>query len=391
MLDIRTLEAAFAPIGQIGKGEIDVEVDGLHVYMRALTPEEDVAVQKYARGDETDIETIDNLTLIERFKRATLGFSVVQVGAVDLRNVDYIPTGEVLENGVPVRVPKMEAIRRIVEKWSRQATTLLFQQYAELVNRIEDEANAKVRFDTSRLEGEITRLESRLEELRRLKLVGTATAASESAERLLAADAAIGGTAIRPALSVPVQTPPVQPVQPPQPAPVTPAAPTPQVRQRVAPTAVAAPPPRREEPATNEEPVDGLSDVLNSFGDATDEAIAAENARLVRQRERNTFAAESNIPETPVRQGRVPPHMAARAVEEEVMHNPLGEAEQVDSVGGIAAYRLPTTNVTDRGRPGPVPTVGGARGIGQRVPGSAVNSSPSTGSNNPNFRGGGNR
>ena len=46
MLDIRTLEAAFAPIGQIGKGEIDVEVDGLHVYMRALTPEEDVAVQK---------------------------------------------------------------------------------------------------------------------------------------------------------------------------------------------------------------------------------------------------------------------------------------------------------------------------------------------------------
>lgn len=387
MLDIRTLEAAFAPIGQIGKGEIDVEVDGLHVYMRALTPEEDVAVQKYARGDEVDIETIDNLTLIERFKRATLGFSVVQVGAVDLRNVDYIPTGELLDNGVPVRVPKVEAVRRIVEKWSRQATTLLFQRYAELVNRIEDEANAKVRFDTTRLDGEITRLESRLEELRRLKLVGTAPAASESAERLLAADAAIGGTAIRPALSVPVQPPQT----PPQPAPVTPAAPTPPVRQRVAPTAVAAPPPRREEPVTPEDSVDGLPDVLDSFGDATDEAIAAENARLLRQRERNSMAAESNTPEIPVRQGRVPPHMAARSVEEEIGHNPLGEAEQVESVGGVAAYRLPTTNVTDRGRPGPVPTVGGARGIGQRVPGSAVNNGPSNGPNNPNFRGGGNR
>ena len=387
MLDIRTLEAAFAPIGQIGKGEIDVEVDGLHVYMRALTPEEDVAVQKYARGDEVDIETIDNLTLIERFKRATLGFSVVQVGAVDLRNVDYIPTGELLDNGVPVRVPKVEAVRRIVEKWSRQATTLLFQRYAELVNRIEDEANAKVRFDTTRLDGEITRLESRLEELRRLKLVGTAPAASESAERLLAADAAIGGTAIRPALSVPAQPPQT----PPQPAPVTPAAPTPPVRQRVAPTAVAAPPPRREESATSEDSVDGLPDVLDSFGDATDEAIAAENARLLRQRERNSMAAESNTPEIPVRQGRVPPHMAARSVEEEIGHNPLGEAEQVESVGGVAAYRLPTTNVTDRGRPGPVPTVGGARGIGQRVPGSAVNNGPSNGPNNPNFRGGGNR
>ena len=387
MLDIRTLEAAFAPIGQIGKGEIDVEVDGLHVYMRALTPEEDVAVQKYARGDEVDIETIDNLTLIERFKRATLGFSVVQVGAVDLRNVDYIPTGELLDNGVPVRVPKVEAVRRIVEKWSRQATTLLFQRYAELVNRIEDEANAKVRFDTTRLDGEITRLESRLEELRRLKLVGTAPAASESAERLLAADAAIGGTAIRPALSAPAQPPQT----PPQPAPVTPAAPTPPVRQRVAPTAVAAPPPRREESATSEDSVDGLPDVLDSFGDATDEAIAAENARLLRQRERNSMAVESNTPEIPVRQGRVPPHMAARSVEEEVGHNPLGEAEQVESVGGVAAYRLPTTNVTDRGRPGPVPTVGGARGIGQRVPGSAVNNGPSNGPNNPNFRGGGNR
>ncbi|NBR67326.1 MAG: hypothetical protein EBT79_08665, partial [Actinobacteria bacterium] len=197
MLDIKALEAAFARIGEIGKGELKVDVDGVRVWMRSLTPEEDVAVQRYARGDG-NIDEMDNITLIERFKRGTLGYAIVQVNDLDLRGVTSIPTGEVLDNGVHVKIPKPDAVRRITEGWSRHATTILFQQYAELVKRVEDDANAKVKFDGVRLDSEIERLESRLEDLRRMKAATVGTGTTAVVESVLASESVLNQTAIHP-------------------------------------------------------------------------------------------------------------------------------------------------------------------------------------------------
>ncbi len=215
MLDIKALEAAFARLGEIGKGEIHVEVDGVRVWMRSLTPEQDVAVQRYARGDG-NVDEMDNITLIERFKRATLAFAIVQVDDLDLRGVTSIPTGEFLDSGVPVKVPKFDAVRRITEGWSRHATTILFQQYAELVKRVEDDANARVRFDGVRVDAEIERLESRLTDLRRMQAAAQDVGSSALVEAVLAGELAASRTAIPPA-----------PTPPPAPAPPAPAPPTP--------------------------------------------------------------------------------------------------------------------------------------------------------------------
>lgn len=406
MLDIKALEAAFARIGEIGKGEIDVEVDGVRVWMRALVPEEDIEVQKYARGDSEG--GIENLLLIERYKRATIAYAVVQVGGLDLRGVTHIPTGEVLENGNPVRVPKVIAVRRIVDGWSRQATTLLFQRYAELVRRIEDEANAKVQFDKSNLPAEIERLESRLADLRRVQ-AGTVIPTGITTEIVQQIDEETKGYSVVPPTASSDTRASVITEPAPNPVPKV-ADPPAQPRARVAPS-VAPPPARVETPPlpTPSASRDPLPNVLNSFGDATDEAIAAETARIVSARARVAQAqaqaeaeAEAahdlpgDVPEpvpVPVRMGRTPPHVAAARVAQEVI-DPLAAAEAIEPVGDVPAFRMPSTNITDRGRkpnvPAP-PQVGGARGIGQRVPGSAVNKMPSGTPNNPNFRGGGNR
>lgn len=398
MLDIKALEAAFARIGEIGKGEIDVEVDGVRVWMRALVPEEDIEVQKYARGDAEG--GIENLLLIERYKRATIAYAVVQVGGLDLRGVTHIPTGEVLENGNPVRVPKVIAVRRIVDGWSRQATTLLFQRYAELVRRIEDEANAKVQFDKSNLPAEIERLESRLADLRRVQ-AGTVIPTGITTEIVQQIDEETKGYSVVPPTASSDTRASV--ITEPAPNPVPKVAESPaQPRARVAPSV--APPPARVEtppPPAPSASRDPLPNVLNSFGDATDEAIAAETARIVSARARvaqvqveDTHDFPEEVPEpVPVRMGRTPPHMAAARVAQEVV-DPLAAAEAIEPVGDVPAFRMPSANITDRGRkpnvPAP-PQVGGARGIGQRVPGSAVNKVPAGTPNNPNFRGGGNR
>lgn len=384
MLDIRTLEAAFAKIGQIGKGEVDVVVDGVRVWMRALQPEEDIEVQKYARGDAEG--GVENLLLVERYKRATIAYAVVQVGDVDLRGVASVPTGEVLDNGTPVRVPTHLAIRRIVDGWTRQATTVLFHRYAELMKRIEDEANAKVSFDQSNVDAEIERLESRLVELRKVK-AGMAPSAGITAEIIRRVDDESRGVAVMPpsrdsdkrpsALSEPTvaSDPPTQP------------------RARVAPAA--APPPPRPPPAPAppvHEERDALPDVMHSFGDATEEAVAAEAARIMAARAKAAARSESNdVPSpVPVRTGRVPPHVAAARVATEPPPDPLASAESVDPVGDVPAFRMPSVSVTDRGRGGqPPPPVSGGRNTGQRVAPSAVNRVPPGTPNNPNFRGGG--
>lgn len=390
MLDIKTLEAAFAKIGQIGKGEVDVVVDGVRVWMRVLQPEEDIEVQKYARGDAEG--GIENLLLVERYKRATIAYAVVQVGDVDLRGVATIPTGEVLDNGTPVRVPKHVAVRRIVDGWTRQATTLLFHRYAELVKRIEDEANAKVSFDKSNVDAEIERIESRLVELRKIK-AGTAPPSGITTEIIRKVDEEARGIAVMPpgrdsdarpsALSEPTPTP--EPTPAPRPA---------ETRTRVGPAA--APPPPRPAPTPEPDPVDTLPNVMHSFGDATEESVAAEAARIMAARAKASAARTevSDAPSpVPVRAGRVPPHMAAaRTAAEVAPPDPLASAEVVDPVGDVPAYRMPSVNVTDRGRGSPPPPpVAGGRNLGQRVAPSAVNRTPPGTPNNPNFRGGGGR
>lgn len=391
-MDIKTLEAAFAKIGQIGKGEVDVEIDGVRVWMRVLQPEEDIEVQKYARGDAEG--GIENLLLVERYKRATIAYAVVQVGDVNLRGVTSVPTGEVLENGTPVRVPKHVAVRRIVDGWTRQATTLLFHRYAELVKRIEDEANSKMSFDKSNVDAEIERLESRLVELRKLK-AGTAPPSGITAEIIQKVDEEARGVAVMPPSRESEARPSaLSESPPPEPTPVQRPVET---RTRVVP--VAAPPPSRPAPAPVPEPsqVDDLPDVMHSFGDATEEAVAVEAARIMNARSKAAAArAESTDapPPVPVRAGRVPPHMAAaRTAAEVAPPDPLASAEVVDPVGDIPAYRMPSVNVTDRGRgsPPPPPPVAGGRNVGQRVAPSAVNRTPPGTPNNPNFRGGNGR
>ena len=366
MLDIKALEAAFARIGEIGKGEIAVEVDGVHVVLRTLTPDEDVEVQRYARG--TDVDETDNITLIERFKRATIAYSVVEVGGLNLRGVTSVATGEVLPGGVPVRVPKHEAILRITSGWSRHATTIVFQEYAELVKRAEDDANSRVLFDGARVDAEIERLESRLADLRRMQLAAAnPSAAAGATATVAAAEAALSRTAIPPA-------PAGGPEAPPAP------------RQRITPPA-APPPPAPPAPPDIPPGASPLpAEVHSSVGDFSPEDIAAEETRIAELRSRRAAQADMPSPIS-VRHGRVPPHMAARAAAEAPAL--LENAVAVDPVGDVETYRMPAVNLSDRGRGSnapPAPVRGGP--IGQRVPASAVNPRPAGGPTNPNFRGG---
>jgi hypothetical protein len=129
-----------APLTELGKGEDTFEVNGLQITVRSLTPEEEIATQRYAKGALVEGDANDNISTmdyLDRFRSACLGYAIVQIGDVDFRDVLTVETGEKLSSGVTVKIKKYEAIIKVVETWSRPMAVAVFQRFTSLMDKIE--------------------------------------------------------------------------------------------------------------------------------------------------------------------------------------------------------------------------------------------------------------
>ena len=373
MISLLVLSAALQPVSDLGKGELTVDVEGLKLTLRVLTPSEMIAVQKYARaGTEDDTQFAE---FIELYKRMVLAYAIVVVGPIDLRDVLYVETGEPpAQEGKPApKVEKHVAVRKIVETWASTTLNFVFTRYGDLQRRVDIEAERAVQYMPADLDAEIERLESRLAELKKekedkLKLpappsdaISAVIQASEmAAERNQAVADEVASTA---------SPPPPAPVQaaapPPPPVQAAPAAPppvqaAPVQRERLLPPRP-APLPAARPPAPDPRQAGPLDDVPDSFGGDSDEALAAEEARQVMLRSRRGNAQHAGVISPPM--GARPPHLDAADVTAS-MGAQVGSAVAVEDIGGVPAYRLPASVLTDRGRADP-PRAGGATSAGK--------------------------
>ena len=177
MINLQDLERAFAPIAEIGQEEMTFEASGRSLTIRQVLPDEEVEVNKYARialdevgseGSDSDKEAALQ-RFLDRFKVGILCHSIVQIDDMDLRALEFIPTGEVLDNGVPVRIPKFKAMEKIIKPWTRQVLNAVFTKYGELTNRIELKAEKVITFNPTDLDAEIDRVKARLTDLKKAK------------------------------------------------------------------------------------------------------------------------------------------------------------------------------------------------------------------------------
>jgi len=345
MLDLKTLKQALAPLSEVGRDESTFDVAGMSVTVRPLLPLEEVEVQRYAASVLTDIQSREGLgdddqmgraaalDYFDRFRIEIIAYSIVQVDSLDLRNVKTIATGEVLDNGVPVQVKRTMAMREIVEGWSRAMITVCFSRYGELIQKIADQADKVAKTSMPDLDAEISRVTDRLERLkneRDMRAAGDPSVTNQQITSLLRAGEAIERQAEAAADAVSMEAAGIRsgedaPAVPEQPAPAP-------ERKSVVPPVVPPPssgPPvyRTTTPPKDDAPTeDGFQ---SSFGDGNDpDVLAAEESRI----------------------------MAARAAavearrEEPSPEDALRRAKPAGKVGGIEAYRLPSENLSPRGR-----------------------------------------
>ena len=171
MITLKDLESAFAPLSEIGHKEKVFDLFGMKIALSTLTPSQESAVQRAVSDSQEDTDALA-LEFVDKFRSETLSRCIAQINDFDLRS-SHVLTGEVLDNGVGVRITKEEAVFGIISSWSRAVISQVFNSYALLVEEVEKELDAK--FDLKKLD-----VEDEKENLQnRLKIIESAEAVEE--------------------------------------------------------------------------------------------------------------------------------------------------------------------------------------------------------------------
>jgi len=363
-IDFKALEQALAPIEEIGQGELTFDAGGIPVTLRILTPVEELAVQRHGavvfEGDGKE-DANSAVEYLDRFRTATLSYSIIQVGGADFRGVEFVTTGDTLDNGTEVKITKPKALQQLIARWSRAILVRCFHKYSELLETVEAKAEKAVVFVPTDHDAEIDRLTAKLADLNAAKRRQT-EAEQEAFSAKVRAVAAVGQALaesgepeadseepeVNPEQVMPVakRTGPVSPQQAPPP-----------------PERKGSPPlrPSPEQPLHRPPPRQADSSFINTDDeDGINAALDAEHNRIAAMRRR----AAEGVPQPdegsglqqmhPQMGGRRPPHLDAREAEEDIgVLMASQQAARTSDLEGTPVLDLPAQDLGVQAPPKP--------------------------------------
>ena len=163
-INFQELEELLSPLTSMCKKEKQIEIGGVSVTLRSLTPVEENDVQKMlpdiSDGAYAAVEFADT------FRKETLSRAIVQIGAMDLRDVSSVSTGQKLPSGVEQKISKEEAILKIISKWSRPVLSKVFEEFTFLNEEIEAEMDDSLKLNTEDTDAISQNLKERSEKIK---------------------------------------------------------------------------------------------------------------------------------------------------------------------------------------------------------------------------------
>ena len=425
VIDLASLESSFGAIEKIGKKETTFQVGSQTMTLRILLPEHELAVQRYSssiledKGENPMQDQHLAQEFLDRFRVATVANAIVAIGDQDFRDVEYIETGDKLPSGVAVKEPKAQVFTRLVLRWVREVRWAVFAKYSELMTEAEVETENLVQFNPVDLVSEIERTKKRLADLEielekqgakersafseRVALIAQIEDASKAPpapetepepETEEAAPSAEPEPEPEEAAPEPVVAPPPEPVTAPT-APTAPVRPpeAPEGRRSIIPEQAAPPaamapgrlpprPPAHTPQVQQDEPVDLLPDVRDSFLGGDDDmaaSVEAETRRIIARRQGHRLPDDEVPSALEVYHGiRRPPHADAKEAAEmlETGEPPRREPRLAGTTDeGVDVFALPAEELVRRPQAPAAPAAlnpksgGGAKNPRFRAPG----------------------
>ena len=323
MIDLNSLKSAFSNISKIGRGEKTFTVVNTPIVMRALLPLEEVDVQNqanqehdYYKEEHGADETVATRVYLETFRFVLLSHAIVQVGSLDLRNVETIETGETLSSGVTVKVSKIKAVRSVLESLSGEVVLTIYQYYSDMILEVDIESYNSLNYEPLDISEEIENLEKRVEYLKDKQTKSEAFANRDTEDLLIDQE---------PQVETPQQEEPVQQDPPPhEDEKVV------QPRKQVFPSSHAPPPVKKETPP----PRQAQPQAQNSFMEKNEDGFPPSALRTEHERISRMRRDRQNPP-----QHRRPPHSQAKETNLDTLAKNTS-AEQVGSRDGVPVFSL---------------------------------------------------
>ena len=166
------LKKALEPIVKLSKAETVVDVAGIEVHLRLLSPEEELDCQQEAQAlassleEETseleDLSRTKAMRFLDSFRIGILSRSIVQIGDLDLRETPFVETGEVLPSGVAVKVTKTQAVRDMLSDFPRAVQMSLMQEFHILTESVSQVIEKNIETSFSDDEAELLDLEDKV-------------------------------------------------------------------------------------------------------------------------------------------------------------------------------------------------------------------------------------
>jgi len=170
-MNLSDLQKAFKPLLELSHQERKLNLAGVNIVLRTITPKEESEIQKSLPALNGDEET-SPVEFVDVFRKETLARSIVQIEDLDLRSLQYLETGEE-KNGVRVKITKVEAVSRVIENWSRAIVVSAFQEFTNLLEEQEKLLKQKLDFTPDNKDAEKEILKSRIEEIERAQSVNS--------------------------------------------------------------------------------------------------------------------------------------------------------------------------------------------------------------------------
>lgn len=163
-IDFSELEELLSPLTAMCKKEKTIDLGGVSVTLRPLTPTEETEVQKML--PDINNEAYAAVEFADVFRKETLSRAIVQINAMDLRGVKLVSTGQTLPSGVEQKITKEEAILKILSQWSRPVLSKVFEEFTFLNEEIEAEMDSSLKLNTEDTDAISENLKERSEKIK---------------------------------------------------------------------------------------------------------------------------------------------------------------------------------------------------------------------------------
>jgi len=166
-MKLSDLKSAFQPLLDVSHKEKIVEVAGVSLTLRTISPKEEADIQNSLPVISEGEEGASAMEFVDVFRKETLSRSIIQVGELNLRQIEYVETEDKTSSGVSVKVRKEEAVHQMMEGWSRPILTSVFNSFTDLVEELEQELNSILLISPSDSEAEVEVLKERINDIER--------------------------------------------------------------------------------------------------------------------------------------------------------------------------------------------------------------------------------